>query len=122
MKRRLATVAGIAALGLLSSVSPAAAHGPIGVMIEQRTCRTETPAQIVLVHSPGSITCYGGRVGHLHLGGANGVYVQSVHAGGYTGAIGWSNGGSGGGAQFFSPGDVFVIGRNCIGLDILPGS
>lgn len=120
MKRRLAAVAGIAALSSLMPVSPAAASDtPIGVLINQRTCREESPRQIVLVHSPGSITCYGGSVGHLSLGGR---YVQSVHAGGYNGAIGWSNGGSGGGAQFFDPGDVFVIGRNCVGLDILPGS
>jgi hypothetical protein len=87
-------------------------------MAGQRTCRVETPRQIILVHS-GSVTCYGGTVGHVHLGG---VYVQSVHAGGYTGAIGWQTGSGGGGAIFFEPGDVELVGRACIGLDILPGS
>jgi hypothetical protein len=43
MKRRLAATVSVAALGLLSSVSPAAADGSIGVQINKRTCRTETP-------------------------------------------------------------------------------
>jgi hypothetical protein len=118
MKRRLATVVGIAALSLLSLASPAvAAGGSVGPLINQRTCKVESTPQIILVHS-GSITCYGGTVGTLDLGG---VYVQSVHAGGYHGQIGWSNG-SGGGAIVFEPGDVELVGRNVNWLSIEPGN
>lgn len=118
MRKRLAAIAAMGALGLLVPASPAAAtDNPIGVQISQRTCREETPRQILLVHSAGSITCYGGTVGSISLGGR---YVQTVHAGGYTGAIGWSNGSGTGGAIFFDPGDVELVGRTCTGLSILP--
>ncbi|WP_331209418.1 hypothetical protein [Plantactinospora veratri] len=120
MKKRLAAVVGVMALGLFSSVSPAtaAADDSVGVLINQRTCKTESPRQIVLVHSSGSITCYGGTVGRLSL---NGRYVQTVHAGGYHGAIGWSNGSSGG-HIILEPGAVEVVGRNCTWLEIRPAS
>jgi hypothetical protein len=118
MKRRLATVVGIAALSLPSLASPAIAAGPVEPMINQRTCKVESTPQIVLVHSSGTITCYGGSVGTLNLGA---VYVQSVHAGGYHGQIGWSNG-SGGGAIVFEPGDVEVVGRTVNYLAIEPGN
>lgn len=122
MKRRLAAVLGVTALGLVSSVSPGAAaaatNDSIEVLISQRTCREESPQQIVLVHSPGSQSCYGGTVGRIRLSGR---YVQSVHAGGYDGAIGWGNGTSGG-WLIFEPGDVEVVGRNCTWLEIRPAS
>lgn len=119
MKRRLAAIVSVVALGLLSSVSPAAADGSIGVQINKRTCRTENPRQIILVHSAGSMTCYGGTVGRIAL---DGRYVQSVHAGGYHGAFGWRSGPDSGGHVILAPGAVEVIGSYGSWLEIRPAS